>query len=823
MAEFIFWHYSTGLNQYLKRWYFLLTWVIHYFSLPLLLPSLFSPYKRLEDTDTTPGFSFERWFRQFTFNLISRGIGAIIRIFLFIFGVFTLLPCFLIGLIGLSFWLIFPPFGLIYYFSSDRHHSRFFNHLNDQLEGSSVEAAVKTVFSSLPGKFILTRSGIKLEDLLNFSPQSGQFRYPKISPQQFIDFLDPFFQAKVWVESDLKKIGLDYQDLKMASLWWDQINHSHPDPEEDTFHLSRPGLGLELLFGYTPELNKYSLDLSRPQSFTTHLIGREKLVSQIEQVLISGSSLILVGEPGVGKRTIVLELARRAMSGELDSSLIYKRFLELDYNFLLSDSLDINKKKTHLSDILSEATAAGNIILVIKDLHRLIHPDVEGVDFTDLFEDHLQRRKLKIIAISSRVDYERFLITNSRIRKYFQPVVAEAISKESAAEILYEYIYSLEKTNRVTFSIQSIRRILDGSDEYITDTPFPEKALELADYVIRFVKKRDSKYITCEDINTVLTDITGISLTYLTDKQRDLLVDLESSLHSTLVGQDSAVSLIAKSLRSRDLGVKNPNRPVGSFLFLGPTGVGKTQAAKTLAQIYFGSQESLIRFDMAEYAGTDGLSRLIGSQSANRPGRLTSAIHNKPASLLLLDEIEKAPPDVYNLFLSLLDEGQITDVFGKRISCRHLFVIATSNAGAEFIRQQVNAAVPVNVMQKNVLEHVQKSGLFSPEFINRFDGVVVFTPLDPKQLVDIARLALTDLAARLKNQNIELEITPEACAKIAQVGYEPQYGARPMRRVVDILIGDIIATGILKKEIGSGDKITLIPIPEEPYFTFQKI
>lgn len=821
--EFLSWHYTTGLNQYLKRWYFLLLWVVHYFSLPLLLPTLFAPYKRLIDTQHSAGFSFERWFQQATFNLISRGIGAVVRSFLFILGTLTLFPCFLIGLIGLVFWLVFPPFGLIYYFSSDRHHTRLFKRLSTELASSSAEAALAKIFSSPPGKFILERLGKRLEELPKITPAAKDFSYPRIRPEGFSDLLVPLIQAPVWTETELKKVGLELSDFTLAARWWDQINHSYPEPNEDTFHLSRPGLGLELLFGYTPQLNNYSYDLSQPQSFSAHLIGREKLVTQMEQILVSGSSLVLIGEPGVGKRTIILELARRAMSGELDSSLIYKRFMELDYNFLLSDSLDINHKKARLSEILSEASSAGNIMLVIKDLHRLTHPDVEGFDFTDLFETHMQKRRLKVIAISSGVDYERFLSVNTRLRKYFQPVIAEPVSKQVAADILFEYIFTLEKIHHVEFSIQAVRQILDGSEEYLTDTPFPEKALELTDHVISFAKESKIKYVGREDVNKVLTQLTGISLTHLTGKQQELLVDLESLLHTSLIGQDAAVRLIAQSLRARGLGVKNPHRPVGSFLFLGPTGVGKTQAAKSLAQIYFGSEDAMMRFDMAEYAQADGLHQLIGDQQANRPGRLTSAIRKHPASLLLLDEIEKAPPAVYNLFLSLLDEGQITDAFGKKIPCRHLFVIATSNAGAEFIRQQVAANISSEKLQKNVIEHVQQAGHYSPEFINRFDGVVVFEPLTQDELVQVAGLILKDLAARLKAQNIYLQVTPEACAQIAKIGYEPQYGARPMRRLVDLVVGDLIATAILKKQITSGDRISLVPAKSDPYFTLQKL
>lgn len=817
--EFISWHYTTGLSQYLKRWYFLVSWVVHFFSLTLLLPTLFSPWKRLTDDEDSPGFSFDRYFRQLTFNLISRGIGAIVRLTLLLTGLLVLIPSFLIGLIGLMFWIVIPVIGLPYYLLSDKHHQRLFGKLHLQLLQLPTPSQITAIFTSSPGKFVLSRSGVSLDQLLELVDARVKLTIPNAPPSTFQEFIQLLLSAEVWPESALKKHHLNYSDLLYSAVWWDEVYHSYADPTEDELRFSRSGLGLELLFGYTPQLNKYSTDLSVMQNFTHHLIGREQVVSQMERILTSGNSLVLIGEPGVGKRTIVLELARKAMTGELDSQLVYKRFLELDYNFLLSDNLDINQKKAHLSQILSESSAAGNVILVIKDLHRLTHPDVEGLDFTDLFETHLSKRKLKIIAISSQMDFERFLLPNSRLRKHLLPVEAQSVSKDSARLILFDYLFSQEKLHKVFFTIQAVTRILDGSEDYISDTPFPEKSLELSDQVIALCKKKGVTEITVDHINEILTEITGISLTHLTSNQKNILLELESRIHSQLIGQDLAVTLIAKSLRARDMGVKNPNRPIGSFIFLGPTGVGKTQTAKTLADIYFGSSDVIIRFDMAEFAGADGFSRLVGARDSNRPGLLPTAIRNRPASLLLLDEIEKSPPEIFNLFLTLLDEGQFTDSYGKKVSCRHLFVIATSNAGAEFIRQQVNLGLGGDQLQTKVLEEIQRSGRFSPEFLNRFDGVIVYQPLSPTDLIQIANLQLTQLATRLKSQNIYLQVTPEACEHLAKLGYQPEYGARPMRRLVDLTIGDIIASALLKEDVKSGDSITLVPNPDQPYFT----
>lgn len=811
LMGFLSWHYSEGLNSYLRRWYFLMAWVVHYFSLPLLIPTMFSPWKRLTDTEEIVGLNIEKIFEQFTFNVISRGIGAVVRLSLLFFGTLAFIPTFVVGIIGLIFWVSCPFIGIPYFLTSDKNYHRYFLSLIDQLIHGKHNP-VGVIFDSSPGKFVSARIGADHKVLVDKSDHSA-LNFAGFSPGTFESFMDKLIGSGVWSEEALKSENLDFVDLKLAARWWDTVYNFH-DPEDEKFHLSRPGLGLELLFGYTPQLNKYATDLSLPQNFSHHLIGRESLVNRMERELTGGSSIVLVGQPGVGKRTVVLEFARRAMAGELGSNVLYKRVLEFDYNFLLSQSLDVSQKKTRLSAILQEASDAGNVILVIKDLHRLTHVDVEGMDFTDLFEKHLEKRKLKIIAISSAVEYERFLLPNSRLRKYFQPVEVVPTSKEDALLILFEFASLAEKYHRITFTIQSLREMIDGADKYLTETPFPEKVLELLDHVVVYLEKNRKTKADPEDVMAVISEQTGISLSRLTEGEKKLLGDLEEVLHQNLVGQDIAVSLISKSLRARTVGTKSEDRPIGSFLFLGPTGVGKTQTAKTLTNVYFGSHKYLLRFDMSEFAGSEGMAKLIGSQERNEPGQLTSAIRKQPASLLLLDEIEKAPREILNLFLTLLDEGEITDAFGKKISCKNLFVIATSNAGAEVVRQLVSQGVTGEQLQKEVVEHIQKSAIFSPEFLNRFDGVVVFQPLSEDELKKIARLMLSDIKDNLYRKNIHLEITDALCEKIAREGHQPQFGARPMRRIVDLTLGDVLGKAILGGQVKAADHIEIIPLDE---------
>ncbi|OGM12955.1 hypothetical protein A3A76_01555 [Candidatus Woesebacteria bacterium RIFCSPLOWO2_01_FULL_39_23] len=817
--EFLSWHYSEGITFYIKRWVYGLRFINHYFSLPLLLETLFSPWKRLESDDNQPGFNISRYFENLTFDVISRGIGAVVRITLFIIGVFSLVIIFVGGGVGILVWLILPFIGLPAYVRFQMRPSIFVK--KTMADYKSGKDPFKSFFVNPAGKFLIDHLGLTASDFkeITFLDRS---KIPNFTPQSYTDIIEKFIKINVWREDILSKKSLIFDDLMLTAKWWDDLRklQAHLDDHEN---YGRPGLGLDLIFGYIPILSQYSLDLTGAKPFQHKLIGREDVVKRMERVLSGGSSIILLGQPGVGKKTVVLEFAQKAITGELGEKMSFKRVLEFDYNSLLSGSFDLNTKKTRLAHIFREASAAGNIILLIRDIQRLTNPEVEGYDFTDVFEEYLEKRNLKLIVISSPVEYERFVAGNLRLRKFFETVEVTPPSMEIAMDILIEVAKNWEYSTNITITVPSLRKILEESDRYITETPFPEKALELLDSIVNYRKLNGGGVVTISDANTVLAEKTGVSFSALTEVDKTRLNNLEELIHKRLINQEGAVSMIAKSMRGRSVGAIKPDRPIGSFLFMGPTGVGKTETARVLASVYYGSENQILRFDMAEYAGAEGISRLIGSVAGNRPGVLTTAIKNRPASLLLLDEIEKAPKDIFNLFLAMLDEGMLTDAFGRRINCRHLFVIATSNAGAEYVRQLVSSGVRGEELQKEVVNYVLEKGIFSPELINRFDGVIVYEPLSRDDLVKIARLLLEDLAKNLKKQDINIEVSEEAAIKLAADGYDPAFGARPMRRIVDLYIGDLVSRAILENQITGGDRIKLIPGSGVREFTWEKV
>ena len=816
--EFLSWHYTKGLDYYYKSWQSTLKWLNHYFSPLLLITTLFAPWKRLTEEDTGPGFNPGRSFQVFMFNLISRFMGAMVRIIVFWTAVMLLILSFLGGLFGFLFWLIIPIFSLPVYGKYIRQPEHFMEFIVEKIKKDPTRG-LEILLSSEAGAFVLERCGIELQETIQ-SANTQNFDFNNFYPKNFAESVQYMLDNKIWTKDFYRKNEIVEEDLLQTAQWWDDIRTKATEFNLSSY--SKPGIAMDLLFGYTPTLNSLAVDLSEPQSFYFRLVGREEEVKKMERILTSGNSVILVGSPGVGKKTIVQEFAHRAMQGQLGPKMSFKRIMELDHNLLLAGTGDLNKKKALFSSILKEASQAGNIILMIKEIHRLTNPEVEGYDFTDVFQQYLDNKSVDIIAVTTPKEYERFIAPNMRLRKNMKEVHADPPSKEEAMEILINVAKLFEYRERVTIQMPALRKILNESDRYITDTPFPEKALELLDAVVNYSLQNNIKTITTKQTDEVLAEKTGISFQSLSDSEKEKLGNLEEIIHQRLINQDNAVSLIARSLRARTIGVNREDKPLGSFLFLGPTGVGKTQTAKVLANVYYGTQDSIIRFDMAEYTGSEGLARLIGSAQKGTPGILTTTIKNKPASLLLLDEIEKAPPEIYNLFLRLLDEGMMTDAHENLINARHLFIIGTSNAGAEHIRQLVSKGIRGKDLQDSIVNYILENNIFSPEFINRFDAVVVYEPLENEHLIKIAQLLLGELKINLEDKGIELQITEDLIQQVAKDGYSPEFGARPMERIINLVLGDVIGKEMITNRVQPGDVIKLIPQGNQQYLV-QKI
>lgn len=807
MIDFLSWHYTQGIEYYIARFRRILFALFHYFSPILLLTHLFSPWKRLIVNETVPGLALEKRFEAFSFNLVSRFIGAIARFVLCFVSLIVLITASVAGAIGFMIWIVLPFLSWSTYQLYRRQPIHVVQSILQKIARGSD--TYSTIFGSEAGGFVLSHIGIPFDEGRHIFAIDPTRTIPSTAVT-FYEILENLLKDNQIIQAKLSEKNMSIPAVLLAARWWDRRRSFKTEVTPPITHDSL-GIGQSLLYGYTPTLDKFSTNMGLTQEFSHHLIGRKNLVERIVRSLTQ-HSIMLTGIPGVGKKTVIYELAKHST----------QRFLLFDYVTIISGSSDIAQKKVLLSNALSEATYAGNIVLVIRDIERLLVSSLEGVDMSDIFEQFLSTGKLKIVAIEDDEQYERYIAPNAKLTKYFEHIVVHPMEKSDAEVVLLDGAREWEKKEGLIISIQAIAAVLDGSDQYLSDTPFPEKALELLDAVVNYALSNHFQFVSEEHVRTVLSEKTGISMTSLAQNEKDRLSNLEELIHERLINQEESINLIAQILRSKTSGVISTNRPIGSFLFLGPTGVGKTETAKALSNVYFGGTQ-IIRLNMAEYVGPEGVSRLIGSQALNLPGQLTSAIHKSPASLLLLDEIEKAPREVINLLLALLDEGQISDAFGKTYKCSHLFVIATSNAGADLTRTLVKENVKGKELSDKLVEHVIIEKIFTPEFINRFDGVVVYEPLSKDHLLSVARLMLNDFAKTVEQKNIHIEFNEEAIQKVVEMGYDPALGARPMRRIIEITLGDLIGRAILSNEVKSGEHIRVRPDGGKVGWVWEKI
>jgi ATP-dependent Clp protease ATP-binding subunit ClpA len=812
MIDFIHWHYSKGLNIYFKACKEILQGTLRFFSLPILVNTLFEPWKRLIVHTQGTGFSLNRAFDDFTFNVTSRLVGFFVRSWLIILALLAASLFLLISIPIFFFWFFIPWLSYYFYKKDEKQASVYANKLVEEICNSS--SPIQILFNNEAGYYVLAHTGLKENILIEKSIKHLGLDISK-SYEGYADILNHVIEGGVWSAEFWKEVDVLPADLILAGRIWDTKRNIaaaiNIGPKVDMVK----GIGVELLFGYTPTIDKYGTELRLNSDGPEVLRGRDDILTRIDRILSSKSSVLLMGIPGVGKNSILLELAQR-----LDHE--YQRLIEVSIVNLTEGVIDKNERKLVIQRLLSEAAHAGNVTLVIKDLPRLTNQAIEGMDFTDIFENQLNRKHLQIIAVTTPEEYEKFISRNFRLMKYFEKVEVDPLDSTSATQVLIDRAAKLESETGVTIPIPILRKMVISADRYFSETPFPKKAVELLESCIAYVRHLGKDIITFDDVKNVISEKTGIPLNNLTEQNKYKLANIESLMHENLVGQDTAIKLIAKSLRSRTMGVSEDNKPIGSFLFLGPTGVGKTETAKVLSKMYYGHSD-IMRFDMAEYVGLEGMTKLIGSMQLNQPGILTTAIRNNPAGMILLDELEKASKDIFNVLLTLFDEGYIMDAFGRKIDCRNVFIIATSNAGSELIRELVTTGIYGDELQQQVLEHVLRERIFSPEFINRFDGVVVYEPLSFQDLMQIATIHLKDLKQRMSEKNIHLEFHEYLTSKIAEDGYDPIFGARPMRRIVDMVIGDLISQALLSDNIHPGDKVQITPGREKHEYFIERL
>ena len=637
----------------------------------------------------------------------------------------------------------------------------------------------------------------------------------------------------------------------------------------------------------TPSLDEFGTDLTlaAQEQRLDPVVGREKEIERVIQILArrTKNNPILIGEPGVGKTAIAQGLAQKIVDCEVPDILENKKIIQLDMGLLVAGTKYRGEFEERLKKIMDEIRQAGNVILVIDEMHTLIGAGAaEGaIDAANILKPALSRGEIQVIGATTLDEYRKHIEKDSALERRFQPVIVDQPSVEETIEIIRGLKPKYEEHHKLHISDEAIIAATELSSKFITERFLPDKAIDIIDeasskvrlnvsalppegrelekQLKAIIKEKEDAIrnqefekasdlrddeanlkdkireiqdkwrntqdenkptVGVEEVAQVISTITGIPVTKITEGESQRLLKLEDTLHARVIGQHEAVVSISKAIRRARVGLKSPNRPIGSFIFSGPTGVGKTELAKALAEAVFGSEDNMVRIDMSEFMEKHTTAKLIGSPPGyvgyDDGGHMTEIIRKKPYSVVLFDEIEKAHPDVFNIMLQILDDGRLTDSKGRHVSFKNTIIIMTSNVGAHMIQNTAKLGFSVSndekkdkyeKLKETVMEELKKQ--FRPEFLNRIDDIIVFAHLNKEEIREIVDLMLNDLFKRLDERQLKIEVTDAAKDYLAKEGYSETYGARPLRRVIQKKVEDVLAEEILTGNYQPNDELVM--------------
>jgi len=561
----------------------------------------------------------------------------------------------------------------------------------------------------------------------------------------------------------------------------------------------------------TPLLDSFSHDwtLAAKWSRVDLCVARDKEIRAVFDAIESGRfGVVMVGPEGVGKESVLGGIARLMVLENVPRMWQDKRLVEIDVARLIGGSNPAQAQEKLLT-VIAEVARAGNIILYMRDLEKIMgisSGGEESLDLASVLADAISRGQIYCLASATTEHYTKY-IEQSALGSVLAKVEVLEPDVNRAILMIESKIGYMEAKYGVYFSYHALAEVVALTDRYIHDKYLPAKAIEVLESVAVKVSRRENKVVDQQAIAEVITELTKIPVTKLTQDESKGLLNLEEKIHGRMIGQEEAVAMVASALRRARVELREGKRPIANFLFLGPTGVGKTELAKTVAETYFGREDYMIRLDMSEYQNKDSVSKMIGDQTGVQ-GYLTEAVRKMPFALVLLDEIEKAHPDILNLFLQVMDDGRLTDGQGRTIDFTNSILIATSNVGSALIQENVRAGKTMEAIKEELIEKELVKAM-RPELINRFDGVIIFKPLDEGNVISIANLMLKKIAKMLDAKGYGFEISDAAVKQLATLGFEPEFGARPLRRLLQERVEDAIATKILEGGIARRDTIVM--------------
>lgn len=613
-------------------------------------------------------------------------------------------------------------------------------------------------------------------------------------------------------ESLLAHMQLSPEDLDAGVRWYDHIQslvQKHSEPRRTG------GIARDWSFGYVPTLTRFGQNLSeqvgRGRQLTVDLVGHQQIIDQMVATFSGGGrqNVALIGPTGAGKTTIVSVFAERLMDGgskRVPDALKFRQVFMLDAGSLIAAAPGRGELERLVMQVLGEAFSAKNIIICLDNAQLFFEEGVGSVDLSNVLLPLIEAGRLKMIFA---MDEQRFLqisARNSSLANALNRVAVTPASKEETLEVMQDQLILSEYQKKVTYMYQSLEEAYRLSERYIHDLAMPGRALKLLDSAASYA---EGGFVTQKSVQQAIEQTMDIKIGVASgEEEREKLLNLEDLIHKRMINQVRAVTVVSDALRRARTGVRNQSRPIGTFLFLGPTGVGKTELAKALADVYFGGENRIVRLDLNEFVRPEDVSRLL-ADGANDPLSLTAQIMKQPFSVVLLDEIEKAHPQVLTTLLQLLDEGILRDEKNREVSFRDAIIIATSNAGADRIREYIERGYKLEQFEEQFTNELINTNQFRPEFLNRFDEMVIFRPLNKDELLQVVDLILAGINKNLALQKVAIDVEIDAKRFLVDAGYDPRLGARPMRRVIQRAVENTVAKLMLAGQAVPGQTIQI--------------
>ena len=631
---------------------------------------------------------------------------------------------------------------------------------------------------------------------------------------QVTELLLACIQQSRTVQDIMYKINVDSDKLKNVIEWVrirERLRTRRTRFARAAKLRNKSGLDRAMTAVATPFLDNFSQDLTMAavHGRLEPCVARDKEIEEFFRIIEGGrQSLLLVGDHGVGKMSIIEGIVERMIEDDVPERIKDKRLVQLSVSALMAGTT-VSGAQERLLNMVGEIARAKNIILFINNIDDLMGSSSgsEGLDVSETLAEFISSGQMLVFATTTMQGYNTY-IANSRISTVMSRIDVAEMELNQAIQVIEAKIGYVEYKHTVFFSYDAIEIAVELAHRFLRDQNLPESALSLVSETASYVRNTKGKdsLVTKDDVATIIGNKTGVQTTSITEDEGDKLLRLEEEMHKNVIGQHEAVVSVANALRRSRAAISSTNRPIANFLFLGSTGVGKTELAKTIANVYFGGEDTMIRVDMSEYQDASGIYRLIGQPGKQGTGLLTEAVRQKPFSLVLLDEMEKADPRILDLFLQVFDDGRLTDSVGRVIDFTNCIIIATSNAGTAYVQEGIRK----NMKMEDIREQLFRSELkkyFRPEFINRFDGVVVFKPLSLEDTKKIAGLMLKRLEKNMDAKGVKFSVTEAGLDTLAKHGYDPEYGARPMRRAIQDYVENQLAEILLKKQAGRGDTV----------------